>query len=283
MKKAEFWDKKEDGNIQCCLCPHYCIISDGRTGRCGVRKNTKGTLYALNYGCVSSIALDPIEKKPLYHFHPNKHILSVGTVGCNFKCDFCQNWNISQDTHCPTQTILPSELVEKAKTSKSFGIAYTYNEPFIWYEYVFDCSRLAQKNKIKNVLVTNGFVNQEPLRHIIGYIDAMNIDIKSMSDEFYKKMCKASLKPVLETAKFASKKCHVEITNLIVTGLNDSAADFENLTDWIYDNLGPNTPLHLSRYFPCFKCERLATPIKTMNIAFSIAKKKLKNVYLGNI
>lgn len=250
---------------------------------CGVRRNQKGKLYSLVYEQATSVALDPIEKKPLYHFHPKEFILSVGTKGCNLSCMFCQNWAISKDLGAATETVTSQFLVERAKKLNSFGIAYTYNEPFIWYEFVLDTARLAKKEGLKNVLVTNGYVNIEPLKNILPFIDAMNIDIKSIEEEFYINTCAAKLSPVLETIKQSAKNCHIELTNLIIPTLNDSEDNFVKLRDWIYENLGDSVPLHFSRYFPCYKLNLPATPVSTLEKAQYIAEKKLKFVYLGNV
>ena len=273
----------EAGKVRCLLCPNYCLLKKGQTGKCGVRQNQDGRLYSLIYGEATSVALDPIEKKPLYHFHPGKFILSLGTKGCNLKCPWCQNWSISQDLASPTERITPEEIVARAKQLKSFGIAYTYNEPFVWYEFVCDTARLAHREGLKNVLVTNGYVNQKPLEEIIGFIDAMNIDVKSMEESFYQKYCQGMLLPVLKTAEFSAAKCHIEITNLIIPTLNDQEENFRKLTDWIEERLGKDTPLHFSRYFPAHKTDLAPTPIETLKKAQAIAKEKLRYVYLGNV
>ncbi len=283
MKEALFYTKIEENTVKCSLCPHFCVIRDGGTGFCGVRKNKGGTLYTANYGRVSSMALDPVEKKPLYHFHPGEFILSVGTVGCNLSCLFCQNWSIAKEVGAPTEPATSQELVKRAKELGSFGIAYTYNEPFIWYEFVYETAQLAKKEGLANVLVTNGYVTPEPLEQLLPYIDAMNIDIKSIEDDFYKKVCSGRVAEVLETVRVSAKRCHVELTNLIIPTLNDSDGNFQKLTDWIYENVGPDVPLHFSRYFPCYKMTLPPTPKETLMRAECIAKKKLNHVYLGNI
>ena len=282
MKEALYWEKI-DGAVHCLLCPHDCKIVNGVTGVCGVRQNIDGKLYSLVYGETTSVSLDPIEKKPLYHYHPGESILSLGTKGCNFKCPFCQNWAISQDLDVPTQKITSRWVIDKAKECKSFGIAYTYNEPFIWYEFVLETAKLAKEEGLENVLVTNGFVNPKPLEEMLPFIGAMNIDLKSIDDEFYRKYCKGSLEPVLRTIKTSAGACHVELTNLVIPGLNDSEENFKRLVDWIYDNVGADVPLHFSRYFPCYKLDQPLTSKETLEKAYKIAKKKLKNVYLGNI
>ncbi len=284
MKEAKFWSKLDDDKIKCELCPNFCAISPGKRGSCGVRINKDGILYSEIYGEITSLALDPIEKKPLYHYHPGECILSIGTKGCNFHCGFCQNWTISQESLSTTAEKVTSEyLVKKAKETKSFGIAYTYNEPVIWYGFVYDTAKLAKENGLENVLVTNGYINQKPLDEILPLIDAMNIDLKSMNEAFYRNICKGKLKPVLETALRAKSRCHIEITNLIIPTLNDKEEDLKKLVDWIADNLGVETPLHFSRYFPCYKFDIPPTPLSILKTAERIAKSRLKHVYLGNV
>jgi len=282
LKEALYWDKIDD-KVACHLCPHECKMVNGLVGICGVRRNIDGKLYSLVYGETTSVSLDPIEKKPLYHYHSGEYILSMGTKGCNFKCPFCQNWEISQVLEAPTENVTSEWVVKKAREAKSFGIAYTYNEPFIWYEFVLDTAKLARKERLENVLVTNGYVNPEPLEEMLPFIDAMNIDLKSIDDDFYRKVCRGRVGPVLHTIKRSAESCHVELTNLIIPDLNDSDDDLTRLVDWIYDNVGPETPLHFSRYFPCYKLDKPTTPIETLKRAEGIAKKKLKYVHLGNI
>lgn len=284
MKKESVHCELMSGaRVRCLLCPHYCLLKKGQIGNCGVRKNEYGRLYSLIYGEVTSVALDPIEKKPLYRFHPGTQILSLGTRGCNLKCPWCQNFSIAQCLDCPTEAITSKQIITRAKQLKSIGVAYTYNEPFIWYEFVYDTSRLVREAGLVNVLVTNGYVNQKPLEELMGLIDAMNIDVKSMQDEFYHKYCFGRLKPVLRTAEYAVDKCHVEITNLIIPTLNDKEENIKKLVDWMLNKLGKDTPLHFSRYLPAYKSKIPATPVDTLKRAYDIAKKKLKHVYLGNI
>ena len=283
MQEALYYEKLANNRIQCHLCPHECQISPGGKGACGVRLNKDGILYSAVYGKTTGIALDPIEKKPLYHYHPGEYILSLGTRGCNLHCDFCQNWHISQEVDSPTEDITSEEIIERAKELHSFGIAYTYNEPFIWYEFVLDTAKLARAKGLENVLVTNGFVNMEPLEGMLPFIDAMNIDLKAFDEDFYTRICKGTLKPILEVIKRSAKACHVELTNLIIPTLNDSEDSIRKMVDWIYANLGAEVPLHLSRYFPCYKMDLPATPLETIKRAEMIAKEKLKYVYIGNI
>jgi len=282
MKEAMYYQKLDKEKVRCELCPKRCIIAPDGYGFCHVRKNVEGKLFSEIYGKITSIALDPIEKKPLYHFHPGEHIISLGTRGCNLACLFCQNWQISQCYDASLKTISTEEIIRQAKKVHSFGIAYTYNEPIIWYEFVLQSAKRAHKEGLKNVLVTNGFINQEPLNELMPFVDALNIDLKSMDNDFYVKYCKGELGPVLETIKTAAKSAHLELTNLIIPGLNDSEENFIKLRDWIFENLGPRIPLHFSRYFPCHKMKIPPTPLETLNKAKTIASEKLKHVYLGN-
>jgi len=275
---------KDKGIIRCLLCPKECLIKEGRVGFCRARKNIDGKLYSLIYDKVSSYGLDPIEKKPLYHFMPGTLVLSLGTVGCNFSCPFCQNWTISQGTveNVPVEELSPERAVQLALENNSPGIAYTYSEPLIWYEYVLDTARLARKNNLKNILVTNGFINEEPLLQLVPFIDALNIDLKSFQNSFYQKYCQGSLPPVLRTIEITHSCSHIELTNLLIPGLNDSEEELKKMVDWI-SSLSEDIPLHFSRYFPGYKMEIEATPISTLYKARDIAQKKLKYVYLGNI
>lgn len=283
LKEALYYHKLSDNKVQCVLCPQNCLITSGNFGFCGARKNIEGRLFSLIYNRTTGVALDPVEKKPLYHFHPGEYILSLGTKGCNFACPFCQNWHISQNREAMVQEITSTEAVRQALSCGSFGLAYTYNEPFIWFEFVLETAVLARENGLCNVLVTNGYVNPEPLEELLPYIDAMNIDIKSIREDFYKKICHAKLSPVLATARRAKQSAHIEITNLVIPELNDREEDFADLVDWIHDNLGPDTPLHFSRYFPAYKMRLPPTPQDTLEKAYNIAVKKLKRVYLGNV
>jgi pyruvate formate lyase activating enzyme len=282
MKKALYSTILEAGKVRCDLCPHNCVIAEDKSGICLTRQNINGELIALNYCRPVSIAIDPIEKKPLYHFLPGSQIFSTGPNGCNFKCRFCQNWEISQKI-IPSRKVTPQSLVEAAVSAKSIGIAYTYSEPYIWFETIMETGPLFKSRGLKNVLVTNGFMEHAPLMDLLGFIDAMNIDIKSIRPGFYEKLCNAKLKPVLTTCETAKKMCHIEITNLIIPGENDSVDDIRGLTDYIAANLGKDTPLHFSRYFPRYKMTSSATEEKTLLRAWEIAREKLDYVYVGNI
>jgi len=288
MEECELY-KKEKNNLRCLACAHKCLISEGKTGICGVRKNIKNKLYLLVYGIVAAKHVDPIEKKPLYHFLPKTFTFSIGTFGCNFKCDFCQNYEISQFREFYGDKILgekitPKEIVEQAIKTKCKSIAYTYTEPAIFLEFVKDTAKLAKKKKLKNVLVTNGYFSKESLDYIADYTDAMNIDLKSFSDEFYRKYCKATLQPVLDTIKRAHEKgIHIEITTLVIPGLNDSEREFEKIAKFI-SSVDKNIPWHVSRFFPYYKMlDKPITPINTLEKAYDIGKKYLNYVYIGNV
>jgi len=282
-KKALFYEKQGD-IINCKLCPHNCFIKEGAHGICNVRINRAGVLYTINYGEITSIAQDPIEKKPLYHFKPGSNILSVGSFGCNFSCGFCQNHSISQ-TRAKSDYISPEKLVEICKGFEdNMGVAFTYNEPSIWYEYVYETSKLLKETikDIKIVIVTNGYIKEEPLKKLLPYVDAMNIDLKSFNNKYYSDICGGSIISVLDTIKIASKQCHVEVTTLLVNGENDSSGEIEKIADFIA-SIDENIPLHLSRYFPSYKMDNPATKVEVMIKDSEIAKQYLKYVYIGNV
>lgn len=285
MQEAMYYEQLDEQLVRCHLCPHNCKIKPGRLGICRARENRDGVLYSLNYGQITSWNVDPIEKKPLYHYYPGRNIFSVGTFGCNFHCGFCQNWEIAHGESPVTREITTDALVEIAleaeNKSGSIGIAYTYSEPMIWYEFVYDTAKTAHQKGLKNVLVTNGFVQKEPLQELLPFVDAMNIDVKSFTDDFYRKTCGGRLEPVLKTVELAQKSCHVELTNLVVPGMNDSDQEITDLVDWIA-SLDPGIPLHFSRYFPCYQFDKPPTPLKTLARVLEIARKKLKYVYIGN-
>jgi pyruvate formate lyase activating enzyme len=284
--EALFYEKidvsKEKGaRVKCLLCPHECVIADGKRGICNVRENRSGKLIALTYGRIASAQMDPIEKKPLYHLHPGSQILSLGSVGCNFACGFCQNWSLVT-SDIPSSYTNPEDVPELAKRYGSIGVAYTYNEPFIWYEFLLDSGTANREAGLLNVLVTNGFINREPLERLLPLIDAMNIDLKSINDSFYRKNCKGRLDPVKETIRYADEASLVEVTCLIVPGENDSDEDIIELADFIA-GVNVDIPLHLSRYLPHRSFKAPPTPAETMLRAYDIAKERLNYVYVGNI
>jgi pyruvate formate lyase activating enzyme len=285
-KPALFWRAGDNLAASCELCPKACRIAEGAAGICGGRVNVAGELFATGYGKVSSLALDPIEKKPLRRFHPGSAILSVGGFGCNLRCPFCQNSGISLESGQGLQTAeyLPperlAELAAKAATRGNIGVAYTYNEPLINIEYLMDCAALVREAGLKNALVTNGFVNPEPLERLLPHIDAMNIDLKGFTESFYKKLG-GELEPVKNTIALAHGRCHVEITTLIVPGENE--ADIEPISAWLA-SLSPDIPLHLSRFFPRHKYgERAPTPRESVLESCDVARKYLRHVYAGNM
>lgn len=246
-----------------------------------MRTNRGGILYSDVYERILACNRDPIEKKPLYHFHPGSSILSIGTRGCNQRCDFCQNWQMLE-TDSPGTYMTSDEIASMAGRGGSIGVAYTYNEPTIWYEFMMECAVKVKGRGLSNVLVTNGFINPEPLEELLPLVDAMNIDVKSMDPEFYRKICKGKLEPVLETCRRAKAKCHVEITNLIIPTLNDSEELIGKLVDFVAE-LGRDTPLHFSAYYPSYKMTIDPTPLETLEKAYGIAREELDYVYLGNV
>jgi len=286
-KLAVIWHECENGAVNCELGHHNCKIGQDKSGFCGVRENTGGKLYAAGYGLVSAIALDPIEKKPLYMFCPGKYILSVGGYGCNLKCPFCQNCEISINinNYKNTQAVTPehiAELAEKYIPEGNIGVAYTYNEPFMGYEFIYDCAKLVREAGLYNILVTNGCINQEPLELILPFIDAVNIDLKSFSESFYKKIG-GSLDTVKNTIKSASKSCHVEITTLIIPGENDSEDEIAKLAGWLA-SIDTEIPLHLSRFFPRYKySHKDPTSRETIYKLSETAKKYLEKIFTGNM
>lgn len=276
---AAYWHPEGDA-VRCELCPHRCRVAEGKRGICRVRENRGGRLFATTYGRVAAVQMDPIEKKPLFHFHPGTEILSVGSIGCNFRCGFCQNWHLVLGQASLSAAGIP-DLVRSAKASGSIGIAYTYNEPMIWHEFVTDCAREFRKAGMVNVLVTNGYVSPEPLADLLPLVDAMNIDLKSMDPGFYRKTCGGDLDPVLDTIRAAAKHVHVEITTLLVTGENDSDDAIRKVVDFVAGT-DAEIPLHFSRYFPHHRFTAPPTPPGRLEAAFRIGREKLSYVYVGN-
>lgn len=278
-----FYAKAEDNLVRCLLCPQACEIKVGERGKCRSRKNLDGKLYAANYGQSITLALDPIEKKPLYHFRPGSQILSLGPNSCNLFCFFCQNWDSSQEP-CPTQFLAPGDLlaaVRRHARGELRQVAFTYTEPFTWYEYIYDFAQLAPDIDI--VLVTNGYVNPEPLSRILPFLKAMNIDLKSIRDDFYRQRCGASIEPVLNTIRKAfTAKAHIEVTNLLIPGLNDSERDIRDLTEFVA-TVSRQIPLHFSAYRPAYRASIPATEPASVLKACEIASAYLDFVYAGNI
>jgi pyruvate formate lyase activating enzyme len=287
MYPASFYRPVVGQQIQCMLCPHGCLLLPGQSGFCKTRMNRAGRLFTQSYGILSTVSTDPIEKKPLYHFLPGRSILSIGSFGCNMACDFCQNCTISQvepeEFHLhPVRE--PVDIVNKALLhAGNIGLAYTYNEPVVYYEYMVECATLLKQHGMMNVMVTNGFINREPLEGLLPLIDAFNIDLKSFREQFYHSRSSAHLKPVLDTiTRVANSDCHLELTFLIIPGHNDSPKEWTEMIRWIDENCGEETILHVSKYFPRNRLKSLPTPTETMERFLQAAREKLLYVYPGN-
>lgn len=288
LHPAKYYEKLSNGMVQCFLCPNQCILSSGQIGVCRARKNIEGELYSMVYGKVASAHIDPIEKKPLFHFLPGTTAYSIATTGCNLQCKFCQNWQIAQvfPWDIETQNMSPEEIIEEALKSGARTIAYTYSEPTIFYEYMFDIAKLAQEKGLRNVVISSGYINPEPLKDLLPYIDAYKIDFKGFNDEFYQKMTNGSVEPVLEAMKIIKESgTWLEIVNLVIPGENDSDQDLMGLIEWVRDNLGPDTPLHFSQFHPDYKLTNVpVTSEETLKKARQMALAAgLKYVYIGNI
>ncbi len=287
MHPAKYWESAPDGRAQCRLCPHACLITEGHAGRCGVRVLRGGILLASGYGMLSGAQADPVEKKPLYHFYPGAEVFSIGGWGCNLSCLFCQNWGISQQIGRSNRIVMPADVVASAlrgRVDPAPAIAYTYNEPLINFEFVHDCARAARAAGVQNILVTNGLINPAPAADLLPMINALNIDIKSMDPRFYREYCGGPLAPVLAFARQArAAGCHLEITNLVIPGLNDAETLFQEMAGWIRDNLGAATPLHLSAYHPAYRVDLPPTPPETLEHAAAVCRRALHYVYLGNV
>lgn len=285
------WEKQDCLGVQCELCPFRCFLPEGSRGICRVRMNVAGRLKTLVYGQPVSVHIDPIEKKPVYHMYPGSRIFSIATVGCNLRCSFCQNWEISQcnpeEAKASDQVIMsPEQVVNAAIANNCNSIAYTYSEPTVFYEYVLDIARLAKQKGLKNVLVSAGYINPEPLRKLAPYFDVIKIDLKGFNEQFYRKVVGGELKYVLATLKELHKLgVLTEVVNLVVPSLNDDMQEITRMCRWIYDNLGPDTPLFFSRFSPQYRLGNLpSTPIETLEKARKIALDiGLRYVYLGNV
>ena len=283
-----FWEKGSSDHVQCQLCPHRCRIAKGHVGKCGVRRNEHGTLHSLIYGKCSGVSADPIEKKPLHHFYPGSLVFSLGSVGCNLSCDHCQNYHIS--TAKPDgyrfSEISPEDAVDLAQQHGCKGIAFTYNEPTIWFEYTYDTAQRAKKAGLYTVYVTNGFITADPVQKIAPLLDAMNIDVKAFTNTFYKKTCQASLQPVLDTCKLAHELgIHIELTYLVIPGKNDSMDEIRRFCSWVLETVGEEVPIYFSRFHPHYKMtDKQATPLSTLTQSFDMAKSMgIQYVYLGNV
>lgn len=286
--KALLWEKLENNAVRCNICHNRCVIPEGKTSRCLSRRNDRGEMVLNTYALASSVAVDPIEKKPLYHFHPGTKVFSVGSWGCNFSCKHCQNWQISQGFIKEKSIYLPHEkMIELALKHGSQGVCWTYNEPAIWLEYTIDCAKLAKENGLYTAYVTNGYMTIEALELISQYLDAYRVDLKSSEDNFYREISGvAGAKGVFETAKRAKELgMHIEaITNIIPTK-NDSEQNLKNIAEWIAQNLGVETPWHVTRFFPNYKLDNIPpTPLETLKLAEEIGRAAgLKHIHIGNV
>lgn len=287
MKEALFYESFENGKVKCTLCPKGCVIADSKTGSCDVRQNEKGKLYSLVYEKPVAIHLDPIEKKPLYHFFPGSSILSIGTYGCNLDCQFCQNYDLSQEFEASQfqfiDNISPEQIVKTCIDRNYKFVAFTYNEPTVFYEFMLDIAKLCKANGLKTVSVSNGQINEKPLRHLINYIDAFNIDLKAFNDEFYKKICNGDLQTTKNALQIiVGEKKHLEVTFLLIEGFNDDENEFRQMCEFI-KSLGSEVVLHISRSFPRYKLKFNTTPIDLIKRFEKIAKEYIRYVYVGNV
>lgn len=287
-KEALFWQTRQDGRVQCQLCPHECLISEGQKGICQTREVSQGKLYSLYYSQVASIGqIDPIEKKPLYHFYPGSKVLSFGSISCNLKCAHCQNYSLSQTYDNRSLITLSAEkILSMARQTQCDGIAWTYNEPTIHFETYYEWSQVLKKNGLFIVWVSNSYINAEPLQKIAPFLDAINFDVKGFTEEFYSKYTKSRLKPVLDSCILAKKLgIHQELTYLVIPTLNDSVQEISSYLDWVEQNLGKETPLHFSRFHPDHLLTHLPpTPReKILQIIEMTKERKFPYVYAGNL
>ncbi|MFO7849790.1 MAG: AmmeMemoRadiSam system radical SAM enzyme [Spirochaetia bacterium] len=276
------------GKLRCTLCPHGCILDDGKTGVCRVRRNEGGELSLPYYGVLSAVSTDPIEKKPLYHFYPGSSIFSIGFYGCSFNCPFCQNYSIAHFTPAEgtgsvkSRRVRPEEIVKSARSEGATGIAYTYSEPLVHFEWLLETAQIAAKTGLRNVLVTNGYINEEPARQLLPYIHAANVDLKSFNPDYYTRVIGGRLEPVLNFIKTAAEYIHIEVTTLVIPGETDSEEEIESIAGFLSD-INPDIPYHLSCYYPTYKYTIPPTNPKTVFKLMETAKKKLNYVYPGNV
>lgn len=286
---AKYWHFLPNGRIQCDLCPQHCKLLDGQRGICFGRKRLGDRLFLMTFGSSSGFCMDPVEKKPLNHFFPGSPILSFGTAGCNLSCKFCQNWDISKarEDNALSDCASPKAIAERAAALGAKSVAFTYNEPIIFMEYAVETAKECHKLNIKTVAVTNGYICDEPRKEFFGFMDAANVDLKGFSEKFYKDITGATLKPVLDTLYYLRHETNVwlEITTLLITGLNDSDKELEDEIDWIVNNLGLDVPLHFTAFYPAWKmAHHPPTPVETLIRARNIAiRKGLRYVYTGNV
>lgn len=287
-REAMLYEKIDGNKVRCNLCGRRCLLTEGSTGFCRVRKNYSGRLYSLNYAKACAANVDPIGKKPLSHFHPGASVLSIATVGCNFRCKFCDNWDISQEKEVSGRDFPPENVVKAAINNGCLGISYTYTEPTIFFEYAYDTSILARKRGLFNTFVTNGYMTPEAVREISPYLDAATVDFKGGGDpEFYKMFSSVpSVEPIYESLKeMKAQGIHIEVTNLVVPKIGDSIERIRELTTWIAENLSRDTPFHLLRFHPNYELTDIAsTELKVLEESYKVAKEQgLDYVYLGNV
>jgi len=287
--RGQWWHRLESGRVQCDLCPRFCKLSEGQRGFCFIRQNRGGAIALTSYGRASGFCIDPIEKKPLNHFYPGTSVLSFGTAGCNLGCKFCQNWDISKAKEMDRlqDLAMPEAIVDAAIEAGCRSIAYTYNDPVIFAEYAIDTAKIARQRGVKNVAVTAGYISAEARPEFYEHLDGVNVDLKAFTERFYKKLCFAELAPVLDTLRFIRHETDVwlEVTTLLIPGQNDDDDEIARLADWIAENLGKETPLHLTAFHPDFKMTDIeATPPETLTRARATAKGRgLAHVYTGNV
>ncbi len=291
LHEAILYTRKEEGKVSCCLCSHRCNIAPGKFGICNVRENVEGTLYTPSYGLLIARHIDPVEKKPLYHFQPGSLSYSIAAAGCNFQCVFCQNWHISQivkdEGKIEGQALEPKKIVDFAIKSDCKSMAYTYTEPTIFMELAADCGRIAKQKGLANVFVSNGYMTKEAIDFASDWLDGINVDLKSFSEDYYKNLCKAKLKPVLETIDYIANhsKVWMEVTTLVVPGQNDSDEELKKIAEFLFKTCGADIPWHVSRFYPQYKfSDTPSTPGSTLQRAYDIAKAAgLHYVYIGNL
>lgn len=283
--EARYWRNTPQNKIECFLCPHNCLIGNNALGRCRVRRNRKGKLESLNYARLAACAVDPIEKKPFYHFLPASLAYSIACAGCNFRCDFCQNWEVSQQKNITGKTTTPEAVTARAVEAGCRSIAYTYTEPTVYFEFAYDCAAAASEKGLANIFVTNGYICAAPLKRIAPYLHAANVDLKSFRDDFYRKYCGARLSPVLDSIGLMHAcGIWVEVTTLLIPGVNDSSRELADIAAFVA-SLDKNIPWHISRFHPDYNMRDIApTPPQVLRQAYAIGREKgLNFVYVGNI
>jgi len=288
LHEAEFYEKLSHKKVRCLLCPHRCVLTPGQRGLCRVRINKNGKLYSMVYSRACTVGKEPIEKAPFFHFLPGRKRLTLATAGCNQRCKYCQNWEISQSypEELPSYNLPPEKIVEIAEQEKTLIICFTYSEPIIFYEYMCDIAQIARKHGIRTAVVSGGYINPEPLKKLCGLVDAIKIDLKGFTNEFYKDVCGSSLQPVLDACKIVAESgTHLELVNLVIPVLNDDTMQIRRMCSWIHENLGNTIPIHFTRFTPAYRLRNSPpTPVASLEMAARVAKEQgLKFVYIGNV